>query len=154
MPIAAPKSCSAPGCPVLTSNGRCDAHRIHQQRAYDAVAGTAHQRGYGQTWRDFIQGFRSGSDLDLSQPGQSDILLARNRCAHCWQRGIRKTDSLEYDHIIPLKAGGARLDPTNIQPLCDSCHRAKTWQEKQGRTLASNSSDARAKAASATASIG
>jgi len=29
------------------------------------------------------------------------------------------------DHIRPLSAGGARLDPANLQSLCVSCNRRK-----------------------------
>ncbi len=35
----------------------------------------------------------------------------------------------EVDHIVPLAAGGAELDPANLQPLCRRCHAAKTSAE-------------------------
>lgn len=33
------------------------------------------------------------------------------------------------DHITPLAAGGARLDPANLQSMCRRCHGAKTAQD-------------------------
>ena len=132
MPTAALTPCANPGCPELVERGRCDAHRVAQRQAYDRATGTSAQRGYDETWRRFVLAYRQGRDLDLSQPGAVLILEARNRCAHCWTEGRRNSDRLEYDHIIPLSAGGARLDVANVQPLCDSHHRVKTWRERQG----------------------
>jgi 5-methylcytosine-specific restriction protein A len=37
------------------------------------------------------------------------------------------------DHIRPIKEGGARLDPENLQPLCHSCHNRKRAQEGNRR---------------------
>lgn len=33
------------------------------------------------------------------------------------------------DHITPIKQGGLRLNLSNLQPLCTSCHRFKTIKE-------------------------
>ncbi|MFN9971948.1 MAG: HNH endonuclease, partial [Phycisphaerae bacterium] len=33
----------------------------------------------------------------------------------------------EVDHIVPLRAGGPRLDRGNLQALCHQCH---TWKTK------------------------
>jgi hypothetical protein len=47
-----------------------------------------------------------------------------------WQRDqgecvkCGRTDSLEFDHIIPLSVGGSSTE-RNIQLLCESCNRAK-----------------------------
>jgi hypothetical protein len=37
------------------------------------------------------------------------------------------------DHIIPIKAGGAKRDPANLQSLCRNCHAEKTKAEQYGR---------------------
>lgn len=34
------------------------------------------------------------------------------------------------DHIIPIRAGGARYDPRNLQSLSWSCHAKKTQEDK------------------------
>lgn len=40
------------------------------------------------------------------------------------------------DHIIPIKAGGARLDPRNLRPLCWPCHdRITYFQTRDSRDL-------------------
>lgn len=49
-------------------------------------------------------------------------------CWACEQEGI-VTQMDELDHIIPLDLGGARLDPRNVQSLCQQHHQAKTAAE-------------------------
>jgi 5-methylcytosine-specific restriction protein A len=34
----------------------------------------------------------------------------------------------QRDHVVPLAEGG-RDDDSNIQPLCEDCHRSKTQRE-------------------------
>ena len=34
--------------------------------------------------------------------------------------------SRHLDHRVPIRAGGAPLDPANVQALCASCHSRKT----------------------------
>lgn len=38
----------------------------------------------------------------------------------------------EVDHIIPLRAGGPRLERGNLQALCHQCH---TWKTRGDRRL-------------------
>ena len=38
------------------------------------------------------------------------------------------------DHILPIRLGGERMDPNNLQPLCASCHNKKSRSER-GRKL-------------------
>lgn len=35
------------------------------------------------------------------------------------------------DHIKPISQGGAKLARTNLQSLCDTCHKIKTAKEKR-----------------------
>lgn len=52
------------------------------------------------------------------------ILIRDNwTCAACGGYGN------ECDHILPLAAGGAPLDPANAQILCAGCHIRKTRAE-------------------------
>jgi 5-methylcytosine-specific restriction protein A len=44
-------------------------------------------------------------------------------CRICGELGAH------IDHIVPLRAGGAAYDQTNLQTLCASCHSKKTRQE-------------------------
>ncbi len=37
------------------------------------------------------------------------------------------------DHIVEVKDGGATLDPTNIELLCQGCHNGKTAAAKAKR---------------------
>lgn len=56
-----------------------------------------------------------------------NAVLARDgyRCREC---GLHDPTGkqLEADHIVPLAAGGAKLDVTNGRALCRACHSAKT----------------------------
>jgi len=52
------------------------------------------------------------------------LLSFNGRCAHC-ECKIGAATGLEWDHVIPVAMGGDdSLD--NLQPLCKTCHRAKT----------------------------
>ena len=46
----------------------------------------------------------------------------------CGKRG------LYVDHIVELRDGGARLDRSNAELLCASCHTTKTNAERAKRT--------------------
>jgi len=70
---------------------------------------SAHRRGYDRTWQRL-------RDLVLSD---------EPLCRTCAARGLL-TPATMVDHITPLNDGGARLDRSNLQPLCDSCHAQKT----------------------------
>jgi 5-methylcytosine-specific restriction endonuclease McrA len=60
------------------------------------------------------------------------VHLARNpNCAVC---GAPAT---AVDHIVPRAEGGAGLDPSNLQSLCERHHQAKTTSEEhRGRRRA------------------
>lgn len=54
------------------------------------------------------------------------------RCAHC--RTVHPADLIRVDHVVALADGG-RDEPSNVQPLCVGCHRAKTNAENAARVL-------------------
>jgi 5-methylcytosine-specific restriction endonuclease McrA len=60
----------------------------------------------------------------------------RGRCAGC----LKKSRSLEIDHIQPVSRGG-KSDPANLQLLCAHCNRTKhakdpiEWAQDNGRLL-------------------
>jgi 5-methylcytosine-specific restriction protein A len=57
-------------------------------------------------------------------------MIRRERpiCEHC---GV--APSRMVDHIVPLRAGGARLEVGNLQALCLPCHALKTRSERRRR---------------------
>lgn len=54
-------------------------------------------------------------------------LVILQRDSHvCQIRGPLCThEATAVDHIISLNAGGARLDPTNLQAVCKPCNSSK-----------------------------
>ena len=104
MPTRPRRACTAPGCGVLVSRGRCDRHR-HRHRREKTKA-----RGYGGTWRKIRAG----------------ILRAEPMCRHC-----ERAPATEVDHIVPLNAGGTNAR-ANLQPLCKRCHSIKTATQDGG----------------------
>ncbi len=61
-----------------------------------------------------------------------DGILQRDKhlCQSCIKAG-RITRATEVDHIIPIAFGGTGED-SNLQAICETCHRAKTAQEANG----------------------
>lgn len=55
-------------------------------------------------------------------------LIIRRDNAQCRVCG-KGTGKLEIDHVKPIRLGGARLDPRNLQLICVGCHIAKTRGE-------------------------
>ena len=53
-------------------------------------------------------------------------------CQMCLDEG-RATNGNLVDHIVPLDQGGERLEKSNLQTLCYSCHATKTHQDKKAR---------------------
>ena len=68
------------------------------------IEGRAAQRGYDATWQLFREGYFADHPL----------------CAICGLEGARKRAHLH--HVMPLKAGGPRLERWNVRRLCESCH--------------------------------
>ena len=122
MPLSAPTPCRHPGCgAVLTKPGYCDTHRsiVH--------------RDYGRARRSF------DAELGFYQSAQwravrAAFLRQHPLCCACEQRG-RVVPAVVADHVVPIKQGGARFDPRNLQSLCVSDHNAKSAKERaQQRT--------------------
>lgn len=53
------------------------------------------------------------------------------RCACCNCIWVSQRDQI--DHIVPREQGGSNED-SNLQPLCNACHEAKTAAETKART--------------------
>jgi 5-methylcytosine-specific restriction protein A len=96
------------------------------------------------------------------EPGCPNLVRSRNRSARCelhrvvnpydadWRRvrsehltwfpwcqlALCRAPAREVDHIIPVRAGGARLDHRNLRSLCIDCHRKITPREYDVRPRA------------------
>lgn len=115
MPERMLRPCSTPGCPELTTQGKCEQHRRAEAKRHDNQRGTRKQRGYDETW------------LRLRRL----VLKQEPLCRICLSQG-KVVSAAEVDHITPIAKGGARLDMENLQPLCKSCHSRKTVAEDGG----------------------
>ena len=71
-----------------------------------------HRRGYGAAWRK----------------ARAYQLRTEPLCRHCATIG-RVEPATEVDHVVPIRRGGARLDPANLQALCKRCHSRKTMTQ-------------------------
>ncbi|TVS19297.1 MAG: HNH endonuclease [Gammaproteobacteria bacterium] len=110
-PAGFPKPCAHPGCRALVTSGRCEKHR----RKADRARGSAAERGYDSRWTRLRNWF----------------IRAHPLCAWCAESG-RTSAAQIVDHIVPIRAGGARLEESNLQSLCRSCHAKKTAQDLAG----------------------
>lgn len=108
MPWAPPRTCR---CGRI-GRGRCP--------RCDRARGTATERGYDAEWaaysRDWLARFPW-----CGQRADGRLHPENSRCV---QRGARVRAQVT-DHIVALRFGGARLDPTNHQSLCRGCNAAK-----------------------------
>lgn len=101
-------------CPGRATHGSyCAKHKPQDWRAQDRKRGTAAQRGYDSRWAKVSKLWK----------------LAHPLCEECGRRGTIGP-AQEVDHIIPLKAGGAKYNPVNLQSLCRAHHREKTFSDK------------------------
>ena len=78
--------------------------------------GNRHARGYGAAWSRLRRRIM-----------ERDSML----CQPCKSAG-RISGATQVDHIVS-KAQGGTDDPDNLQAICDSCHKAKTLEERQKR---------------------
>jgi len=76
-----------------------------------------HKRGYGTQWE------KTRVHVLSRDMYQCQVCLKANRL----------TPATQVDHIIPKSKDGTD-DHTNLQSICDDCHKAKTLEE-QGKTL-------------------
>jgi len=117
MTWAPTRLCSATGCgEPSTVRGRCATHQRAQYRRIERDRGSSTSRGYDADWRRV----------------REQLLKAEPLCRHCERTGVL-TLAREVDHILPLADGGARLELSNLQPLCGACHAAKTAGEHSRR---------------------
>lgn len=90
----------------------CEDHRGVRKVGERKRASSA-ARGYDHRWRKVRKKKAAKNPL----------------CEPC-QRAGRAVPLDMVDHIIPLRAGGARLDMRNLESQCWPCHGAKTEADK------------------------
>ena len=84
-----------------------------RQRAAERDRGSAASRGYGSDWRRV----------------RALVLAEEPLCRFCLERGLY-VPAEHVDHIVPFAgAPELRLDRTNLRPLCEQCHQARTSRE-------------------------
>lgn len=49
-------------------------------------------------------------------------------CEECLKKGERVKATM-VDHIVPIKQGGDKYNPSNLQSLCWACHSRKSAEE-------------------------
>ena len=116
------RPCRRPGCPELTREGWCPAHKPRQAARKESAA--YHSWYSKPIWVDDLR------------PAQ---LLREPFCRECARRYPRsdprhRTRATVVDHVIPFRGIWALfVDPANHQSLCKSCHDRKTALEQAER---------------------
>lgn len=116
MPPRTPKACRVRGCPntSLERHGYCPEHAHLAKQGWEKSRKnkTTTERGYGHFWRKLRA-----------------AVLRRDKhlCQICKAKG-KVTPATEVDHIKPKFEGG-KDELTNLQAICDVCHKIKTKQE-------------------------
>ncbi len=128
MPKRIAKPCRVRSCCHRTTldHGYCEQHRNRQTVRSSTTSkssgwshwrqGSSHKRGYGHQWTKL-----------RSQVMRRDSWF----CQMCLKSG-RFTKASCVDHIRPKSRGGDDA-LSNLQSLCDSCHRMKTQAESNDR---------------------
>jgi 5-methylcytosine-specific restriction protein A len=117
MPLRPGKACRQINCPNVAKSrehqGYCEEHKDKAGwNLNERNKGNRHSRGYGSDW-DKVKPIAMKRDSYL--------------CQSCIKKGIA-TAAAQVDHIKP-KAKGGNNSLSNLQSLCEPCHRAKTARE-------------------------
>lgn len=90
---------------------RRDGNTRAPAKAWATTRTSRHARGYGWAWEQL----------------RARVLTNEPLCRICADTG-RAVLAVTVDHIKPKAIGGGD-EETNLQPLCDPCHRAKTARD-------------------------
>jgi 5-methylcytosine-specific restriction protein A len=120
MPTRPGRPCTAPGCPELVAEGKCEKHRVAHEQQVQRWRGTASSRGYGWAWQKLAGAHKRKHPL----------------CVECLKQGS-VTAADDVDHIVPFQGlnDPLRLDPSNLRSLCRPHHNAKTHSTCAPTTL-------------------
>jgi 5-methylcytosine-specific restriction protein A len=113
MAVQLPRTCTV--CGAVTAGGtRC---ADHPAKPRQKPRPPPNERGYDRRWKRARAAY-----------------IARNPLCECCSTAARPVPATVVDHIVPLHAGGARLDFGNLQSLCTRCHSStKQRQENAAR---------------------
>ncbi|ATW83115.1 HNH endonuclease signature motif containing protein [Weizmannia coagulans] len=117
MPGKPLRPCAKSGCRNLTTNGYCDEHRKDTNREYNL------------TRDERVTRFYKSRQWEMTRK----LVLVRDHglCQMCLKHRKIVPASL-VDHIIPVRVNWSlRLNKSNLQSLCVSCHNAKTAEDKR-----------------------
>lgn len=113
MPKMPPRPCTHARCSSMSiKGGKCKEHQPEPWQS--SVGKTPTQRGYGYRWKKL-----------------RDSVLRRDSylCQSCLSSGIITT-ATDVDHILNKKRGGTD-SMSNLQSLCNPCHKKKTIEERK-----------------------
>jgi 5-methylcytosine-specific restriction enzyme A len=108
----AKRPCSSPGCSELVDSGCCPAH-----------ASQATTQQYDSARRDDPLRMATNSTRWLKL--RAMVLRREPVCRICHEE-----PSTDADHIVPIRAGGAKWSLDNLQGACHGCHSKKTRREE------------------------
>ncbi|GHF37143.1 hypothetical protein GCM10010359_44730 [Streptomyces morookaense] len=118
MPRKPRPPCSVPGCPELTTGGRCAKH----QREAEQQRGTSAANGYGTRWQRTRKAY-----------------LYRNRWCLLCGRTATVADHFPLSRRELVTQGVADPDAfSRLRPLCTRCHNRETAKRQPGGWAAAN----------------
>jgi 5-methylcytosine-specific restriction enzyme A len=127
MPKRSPSICNALGCNKLTHNGYCDQHAKQEHNDYADSRQDKVEQAFYKTlmWKKLREYKRNINPL----------------CEKCLLSS-KATPMDVVDHIIEIKDDWSkRLDISNLQSLCHSCHNSKTSEEAKKRRNNNNNNN-------------
>jgi 5-methylcytosine-specific restriction endonuclease McrA len=113
MSVAPKRPCARCGRLVVGRCTRC-------ARAQDLARGSASARGYDRTWHTYARAWLQRFPI-CGQRADGRLHAEHSACV----RAGDHTRARVVDHIVPLAAAGARLEPSNHQSLCTACNAVK-----------------------------
>ena len=130
VPSEAPTPCRSPGCAELVYDRRARGLCVRHVRERSAKQGArARRRNFTDDDRKRDNWYSSSDWRRLRRS-----FISRNPlCVDCFSRGfVRKADVV--DHIVERKDDDSlRLDSSNLQSLCHSCHNTKSAEQRRAR---------------------
>lgn len=114
MPRKPKRPCRYPGCNKLVDGHYCEEHQRKVTADYNRY-------GRDEITKNF---YKTPEWLAVREKQLTD----HPYCTECLKKGVY-TKATMVDHIKPIKRGGNRLDPNNLQSLCWACHSRKSVEE-------------------------